>query len=344
MMERRGFLQAGMVLAIAPIVELDARASAAPAGFDMKRIAGPLPGKRINVIRAIRRSRPTQPSPVLYVHGGTFAAGLAVGWRFDGRSWMDDLADAGFDVWGFDFLGFGGSDRYDEMAQPAAASKALGRTPLACRQIDTVARHILAVTGARRVHLVAHSWGTQPAAKFAGDAPGLVDRLVLFGAILERQPGIAVVADPDTLPGYTTITVDAQWKRFTEDVPKDHPPVLLERHFKPWSAAYLDTDPASRNRTPPAVQTPLGPVADFAAAWRGHLSYDPGAVKAPTMLVRGEWDSLCDDRDAAWFMHRFTNAAGKRDVKIPAGTHLAHLEESRIDLWRTTREFLIDAL
>ena len=46
--------------------------------------------------------------PVLYVHGATFPAALSVGYRFaDGISWEDSLQAAGFDVWSFDFAGFG---------------------------------------------------------------------------------------------------------------------------------------------------------------------------------------------------------------------------------------------
>jgi hypothetical protein len=44
---------------------------------------------------------------VLYVHGATFPSALSIAHRFDGRSWRDALNDAGFDVWGLDFYGFG---------------------------------------------------------------------------------------------------------------------------------------------------------------------------------------------------------------------------------------------
>src|SRR5262249_10535906 len=43
----------------------------------------------------------------LYVHGGTFPSGLSIAHRFDGRSWRDELCDAGFHVWALDFHGFG---------------------------------------------------------------------------------------------------------------------------------------------------------------------------------------------------------------------------------------------
>jgi pimeloyl-ACP methyl ester carboxylesterase len=52
---------------------------------------------------------------VLYVHGATFPSALSIAHRFDGKSWRDTLTEAGFDVWGLDFYGFGHSDRYLEM-------------------------------------------------------------------------------------------------------------------------------------------------------------------------------------------------------------------------------------
>jgi pimeloyl-ACP methyl ester carboxylesterase len=305
----------------------------------VERIASPVRGKFLKVIHRPSAGGSGRSAPVLYVHGATFPATLAVGWRFDSRSWMDQLADEGFDVWAFDFLGYGGSDRYDEMNLAPDAGGPLGQNPLAAQQVENVIRHVLARTGAERIHIVAHSWGTQPAAKFAGDFPNLVDHLVLFAPILQRDANGAGPR-PGPLPAFNLVTIDAQWKRFTEDVPANHPPVLLERHFKPWSQAYLDTDFESRTRSPPAVKIPMGPLADAAAAWSGRLSYEAAAVKAPTFLVRGEWDSACDDRDAAWFAANFTGAKFRQHVKIARGTHLMHVEESRFELWRVTSDFL----
>jgi len=307
-------------------------------GYTPERIPGPGDERQLNVIRGIhRRVALTSRSPVLYVHGGTFPSALAIGWRFDGRSWMDDLCDAGFDVWGFDFLGFGGSDRYEEMALPANAHPPLGRAPYASHQLECVVRHILSVTGAPRVTLLAHSWGSQPAALFTTTYPKLVDRVVLFGPILERHRGIHTSTET-TFPAYTFVTRRDQWQRFTEDAPADRP-VLLERHFAPWAEAYLSTDPENQTREPPSVQIPSGPMADIAAAWQGRLPYDPARIRAPTLLVRGEWDSLCDDRDAAWLAKRLTGAPF-RDRRLARGTHLMHLEELRFSLWGAVREFL----
>ena len=71
---------------------------------------------------------------VLYVHGATFPSSLSVGYRFADRSWMDDLAAAGFDIWAFDFAGFGGSDRPREMDDDAHGPP-IGCAPDAARGV-----------------------------------------------------------------------------------------------------------------------------------------------------------------------------------------------------------------
>ena len=62
---------------------------------------------------------------MLYVHGGTFPSALSIAHRFDGYSWRDALNEAGFDVWGLDFHGFGGSDRYPAMSASAESGSPL---------------------------------------------------------------------------------------------------------------------------------------------------------------------------------------------------------------------------
>jgi pimeloyl-ACP methyl ester carboxylesterase len=81
-----------------------------------------VPGPREGMSLFLRRLGPSSGSArraVLYIHGATFPSGLSIAHRFDGRSWRDVLRDAGFSVWGLDFYGFGHSDRYPEMSQPA---------------------------------------------------------------------------------------------------------------------------------------------------------------------------------------------------------------------------------
>lgn len=275
--------------------------------------------------------------PVLYVHGATFGSENSIFFKFGGASWADALNDAGFSVWGLDFAGYGRSAAYPEMAATVPPQgEPLGRAADGVRQVDRAVRAIIAETGASKVSLVAHSWGTMVAGGFAGDHPELVDRLVLFGPVTRRVRSM----DVPPLGPWRFLTVEEQKQRFVEDVPPGEPAVLAEADFPAWAALYLSLDPTGAERTPPSVRTPNGPLADIMAAWSGRLAYEPGRIAAPTLIVRGEWDSLCRDADAQWLAQALTGAARVVDVKTPKATHLMHLESGRAALYAAVNEFL----
>ena len=280
---------------------------------------------------------------VLYVHGATFPSALSIAHRFDGsfsnaKSWRDALNDAGFDVWGLDFHGFGHSDRYPEMDKPTAEGAPLCIAQDAAKQVEAAVRFIVAHQTIEKLSLIAHSWGSMPAGLFAGRHPALIDRLVLFAPISRRGP--RRYETPPALPAWRIVTPEDQWNRFIEDVPAHEPPVLSRAHFDEWSARYLDSDPDSRSRDPAGVKTPLGPFSEIIKAWHGQLAYDPSQVRCPVAIVRGEWDGLMQDDDARWLFDAFTQAPIKRDIKIGRGTHLMHLEAMRLALWRESIGFL----
>jgi pimeloyl-ACP methyl ester carboxylesterase len=282
-----------------------------------------------------RRGR---PRPVLYVHGATFPSALSIAHRFDGFSWRDALVEVGFDVWGFDFLGFGASDRYPEMNAPAEANPPLCRAQDASEQLEAAVRFILAQHGVPRLSLITHSWGSMPAGRLAVRNPDLVDRLVLFGPITQRPPRRD--EKPPAAAAWRVVTLADQWERFIEDVPASEPPVLDRAHFADWGERYLDSDPEARRRDPPAVKIPTGPFADILTAWHGELAYDPGAIRVPVAIIRGAWDGLVTDDDARWLFDAFTASPDKRDIKISRGTHLMHLETMRHALYSESIAFL----
>jgi pimeloyl-ACP methyl ester carboxylesterase len=303
------------------------------------RIGGPNPGLAL----FLRHLPPANADAaghrvVLYLHGGTFPSALSVAHRFDGRSWRDALNDAGFHVWGLDFQGFGLSDPYPDMTQPAEGSAPLGRADDASRQAEAAVRFIASHHGLPRVSIIAHSWGTMVAGRLAGRCPELIDRLVFFGPITWRPRK----ADTPKLPGWRLISLKDQWDRFTEAVPKDAEPVLSRRHFDEWGERYLDTDSESRTRSPAAVKVPSGAFQDIFDAWAGQLAYDPALVRAPVAIIRGAWDNYSNDADAHWLFDALKGSPEKRDIKISRGTHLMHLETMRGALHRESIAFLAE--
>ena len=246
------------------------------------------------------RRQPSGGAPVLYVHGATFPSALSVGFDFGNGSWLDDWNARGFDAWAFDFAGFGESGRYAAMSEPADRHPPLGRAPEAAQQVADVVALIQRETG-RRVSLVSHSWGGAPASLATIAMPEAIDRLVLFAPIARRTGG-----KPASLPAWGDVPNEAQYARFVEDVPKGHPPVL--EGFDRWAPAYLASDPTPRNVRRPRCAFP---------AARAPTTWTPGPASASgirrgsrgrSTVVRGAWDSLCRDADAATILDAATAA------------------------------------
>jgi pimeloyl-ACP methyl ester carboxylesterase len=303
------------------------------------RIPGPLQGLSL-FLRFLPAAHTTfRPRrAVLYIHGATFPSALSIAHRFDGKSWRDALGEAGFDVWGLDFYGFGYSDRYPEMDQPAIDNAPLCTAEDAAQQLEAAVPFILGHQNLDKLSLVSHSWGSMPAGRFAGAHSARIDRLVLFAPIGRREP--RRYETPPAFPAWRIVSIEDQWNRFVEDVPANEPPVLSRIHFEEWSQRYLDSDPDSRSRDPAGVKTPLGPFSEIIRAWHGKLAYDPALVRSPVAIIRGEWDGLMLDDDAQRLFNAFAQSPAKRDIKIGRGTHLMHLETMRTALWQESITFL----
>jgi pimeloyl-ACP methyl ester carboxylesterase len=190
--------------------------------------------------------------------------------------------------------------------------------------------------------------GAAVAARYAATYPHDVKALVLFAPIVRRTPPApaptaqaaapaAVITPPP--PVVFPLSMWAQYRRFVEDVPRGQAQVLSEAHVQGWGAAFLASDKTSAERSPASVITPFGPVADIGAMWSGQAPYDASRLTAPTLLVRGAWDSLCTDTDAALLMSQI-GSPDKTDIKIQKATHLMHLEAGRLELRREVNAFL----
>ena len=255
---------------------------------------------------------------VLFIHGATFPSALSFAYPLDGRSWMDDIAAAGFDAWALDFIGYGEADRWPATSESAP----LGRAADAATQIAQAIECIRRRRDGVRIAIVAHSWGTVPAGVFVAAHPDAVSRLVLYGPLAPRNEPHAAVHG-----ALRTVTRDQQWQSFLHGVPDDCEPPFERSLFDAWITSYVE-------------QVPSGPAADSNDIASGAFPYDPAAIEIPVLIARGEWDAVTSAADVDWLFASLTSAPDKRMISLREGTHRYHLERNRRQLYRAVQTFL----
>lgn len=295
----------------------------------------------------VRNKHPAQLSggaarTLVFVHGATYPASTAFDLPLGGTSFMDDLAEHGFDVYLLDLPGYGRSSRPAAMAQPAEASAPAETTEDAVRHYGAVVDYVLKRRGLQKLDAMGWSWGTTIAAGFAAAQPQKVERLVLYAPIW-TVPGAAPVLANGKLGAYRTVNSDAARQRWLNGVPPDKQAGLIpDGWFDAWQKATWAIDPAGAAQTPPVLRAPNGVVQDIRERWgAGHPTYDPAAITAPTLLVHGEWDRDTPRVMAQTLFPLITRAPWKRYVEIGEATHTVMMEKNRRQLFSVVEEFLL---
>ena len=287
----------------------------------------------------------TGHTPVLFIHGASFPSSLAAGFRINGRSWMDELAAANYDCYALDFLGYGYSDRYPEMSNNQLPSRPTGRAQEIVPDIDSAINYIRQRTGSPTVNIIAHSWGGSVATLYASRFPEKIAGLVLFSTITASHhptPASATSSHPaDTIRySYESLTPDERVDAMEHLTPQGERCRLEPEIFQSWKTQWLQSDPLAKIFRDSAVRFPSGPSQDIDDLEQGKSYYDPSGIKAPTLIIRGEWDRFPSNEDAANMFTHLTNAPYKKYTVIEKGTHVMHLEQSRHQLYTEVQNFL----
>jgi pimeloyl-ACP methyl ester carboxylesterase len=275
---------------------------------------------------------------VLFVHGSSFPTMLAAGFEFrGGDSWMDFMAAQGFLSCGLDFLGFGASSRPPVMSQSPDGKPPLLRAPEAATEIDLATDYMRQKRDIKELHVIAHSWGTIPAAEFAASHPGALQSLTLFGAVVP-VPGSG--AESEHVAWFSMTAKERLQQLYFRDVlPPD--PVLLEPALgEKWAREFEASAPHFPGDPPGAIRIPDGPIADLDAAQVGKYPYAPTQVIAPILVVFGNYDSVVHEPGARAFLARFTSSPLKWQLCIHDGTHVMHLERNRKSLYEGVLGFI----
>ena len=281
----------------------------APAGFSSAGAAEPTlklvteqfmidfadPGIRLYV----RNKRPedllqfTSEKTLLFVHGATQPAEATFDLPLEGLSWMDYIAQHGWDVYLVDVRGYGRSTRPPEMDQPAASNPPIVTTDVAVKDVGSAIDFILRRRGISRLSLMGWSWGTVIMGTYTADHNDKVERLILHAPVWLRTSPPSQAASPP-LGAYVSAPMATARDRLQAGAPDDRKNDLMPiSWFETWSAAALATDPVGSKQDPPLLRSPAGVFHDNRNYWdAGKPYYDPERINVPTLVVVAEWDRV----------------------------------------------------
>lgn len=282
---------------------------------------------------AITHKKPKLPLDdyaILFLHGSSFPSALSFGFKMNNYSMIDSMSDNGYEVYALDFLGYGNSDRYNEMETNLINSKPVGRALDVCKDVDNAVDFIIKKTGKAKVYLVGHSWGGSVAALYASQFPDKVSKLVLFAAITQRED----TSKAEKIEySFETMTPDERVNSMKNLTPSENQCQLEAEVFNFWGNNWLKSDPLVVKFKSNSIRFPSGPSQDVEDLLHGKSYYNPANIKAPVLVIRGEWDKYPDNIDAEKLFSSLENAAYKKYVVIEKGTHVMQLEKSRYQLY-----------
>ena len=307
-------------------------------------------GSRVSLFVRERRGAPQGPV-VLLVHGRSAAAVPSFDLEYGDYSWMDYLADAGFDAFAVDLQGYGRSSRPVVMDDPCNTSSdnqakylipnllragcspryphSFGSFATDWDEIDTVVEFIRSLRGLAtlKVHLVGWSRGGMRVIGYAALRPDKVERVVAL-APTRFPPAASVPTYPMNMTDKRDFFVDWDRQIDSEQCPQQVDPsirqalwnatIALDQLGSGWGASGVRRSPAFS-----------------AAGWMPDL---PGRVRAPTLVIRG----ALDDQAPEPATRALYDALGgpKAYVTVSCGSHELVYEQQHRQLFQASADWL----
>lgn len=291
----------------------------------------------------------TRDNVVLFLHGVPSPASVVFDLPVAGYSWLDYVAERGFDAFTLDVRGFGRSTRPPEMKEPPDQNLPLVRADQVMRDMDAAIDYIRSKRKVDRVSIVGWSMAGSWAALYTTLHPDKVNKLVMYGAVYGKNPAfVKALGDPSNpdrpnyeMGAYRFLPRRELLDRWDGWIKPELRDVWREKEvIDAWIDAVFASDPTAKQRSPESIQIPNGPYIDWHEIHAGRSLFDPAKIRVPTMIVRGGADDMISSEAADELLQRLTSAPYKRRLDIGDSTHYALLEKNRLQLYRGVQAFL----
>jgi pimeloyl-ACP methyl ester carboxylesterase len=244
---------------------------------------------------------------ILFVHGSSMASQPTFDLHVPGRpdsSAMDWFAARGYDTWTMDNEGYGRSDKQ----RPINNDIANGAEDLAAGS-----RYILDKTGARDLLVYGISSGALKAALFAQHHPERVGRLALDAFVWTGEGSPTLEQRKKRLAEFQKVNRRPIDRAFVHGIfQRDHPGTADEATIDAFADAILALDDS----------VPTGTYVDMCSKLP---LVDPAAIKAATIVLRGEYDGIAGFDDLIEFFKRLPNA--DKQFAVMAGISHASFQQ-----------------
>ena len=296
------------------------------------------------------RSQGLENHVVIFVHG----AGTPAEVSFDapGASWMEYLADAGYDVFSMDMTGYGRSTRPTVMNDPCNLSEAQQRDLIphllaeTCspsygfatttidsdwHDLDGVVEYVRELRGVDRVHLAAWSLGGPRVGGYAYRHPEKVESAILlspaYGRGRSSTPPDVIPAPGTAFTKQSRADFDALWDRQL-GCPAQYEPAVRE---SVW-AAMLESDPVGATGGTGVRRAPR------LTTW-GWGQEEVARQQTPMLLIAPETDGQVRPASVV-ALYEDLGAANKVLIHLACSSHNAMWETNRGLLFAASLEWL----
>jgi pimeloyl-ACP methyl ester carboxylesterase len=230
---------------------------------------------------------------------------------------MNVMARNGYDVWVIDFEGYGRS------------SVTSGNSDIksGVADLETAAPLIAKETGAQKFHMAGESSGALRVAAFAAAHPERVDRLIL-GAY--------------TYTGKDSPTLSERAKQvdfYRTHNRRPRPQEMIESIFtrdKPGTSDPRTAAALVKAELPHGDSVPTGTYLDMTAKLP---IIEAKLVKAPVLLIRGQYDGIATEADILDFYSQLPNSDRQLSI-LPGLAHSLTLGINRQLYWHAAHSFL----